>query len=174
MYFGYSVGLVASLSLAPLMRVFKIANKAYSFRVRRLCRLLSHACGPFPLGLVRRAMAHSLWGVCRPFHQPRPYQPSGHALRSCDRGMVNGLFLSCYYFGGLLGSYIPGALYSGFGWFAATSVFNSSRLPRFSFCSDCTGRHLTCGRTACRLAFRASGMSCPVRLHRLLGFLRGC
>ena len=39
---------------------------------------------------------------------------SGHG----DRGMVNGLFLSCYYFGGLLGSYIPGALYSGFGWFA--------------------------------------------------------
>ena len=29
-----------------------------------------------------------------------------------------GFFFSCYYFGGPLGSYIPGALYSGFGWFA--------------------------------------------------------
>ena len=36
--------------------------------------------------------------------------------QQCDRGMVNGLFLSCYYLGGVLGSWLPGYLYARLGW----------------------------------------------------------
>ena len=39
-----------------------------------------------------------------------------------DRSMVNGLFLSCYYSGGLVGSYVPGLIYTQFGWMACFGV----------------------------------------------------
>ena len=32
------------------------------------------------------------------------------------RGVVNGLYISCYYSGGTLGSYFPGIIYNNFGW----------------------------------------------------------
>ncbi len=34
------------------------------------------------------------------------------------RGVVNGLYISCYYAGGTLGSYLPGLIYRHFGWTA--------------------------------------------------------
>lgn len=33
-----------------------------------------------------------------------------------DKGMVNGLYVASYYFGGMLGSYLPGLLYRSYGW----------------------------------------------------------
>lgn len=33
-----------------------------------------------------------------------------------DKGMVNGLYVASYYFGGMLGSFLPGLLYRHFGW----------------------------------------------------------
>ena len=35
-----------------------------------------------------------------------------------DKGAVNGLYLSCYYMGGALGSYLPGLIYTAWGWTA--------------------------------------------------------
>ena len=118
MYFGYSVGLVASLSLAPLMRVFKTPT-----------RLILFASAVYVVSCLTLAVP-SLWALFGGLwliafgefvvHSISPGLINHQAMLSGhgDRGMVNGLFLSCYYFGGLLGSYIPGALYSGFGWFA--------------------------------------------------------
>ncbi len=33
-----------------------------------------------------------------------------------DKGMVNGLYVASYYFGGMLGSFLPGLIYRQFGW----------------------------------------------------------
>jgi len=33
-----------------------------------------------------------------------------------DKGMVNGLYVSSYYLGGMIGSYVPGLVYKSFGW----------------------------------------------------------
>ena len=37
-------------------------------------------------------------------------------LTDQNRGMVNGVYVSCYYGGGTLGSILPGYIYRGFGW----------------------------------------------------------
>ncbi|MBA1145960.1 MFS transporter [Ectothiorhodospiraceae bacterium WFHF3C12] len=39
-----------------------------------------------------------------------------------QRGMVNGLYVSAYYTGGVLGSYLPGLVYEGGGWTATIAV----------------------------------------------------
>ena len=40
----------------------------------------------------------------------------GRAARS-DRALASGLYLSSYYFGGLVGSLVLGRVFDGFGWF---------------------------------------------------------
>lgn len=42
-----------------------------------------------------------------------------------DTGMVNGLYITAYYMGGTLGTYIPSLLYSHFGWNAVLLLFAS-------------------------------------------------
>lgn len=58
------------------------------------------------------------------------------------RGVVNGLYISCYYAGGTLGSYLPGLVYKYYGWSAYVYVLSavvvlalgiSSRLSRSAF-----------------------------------------
>lgn len=118
MYFGYSVGLVASLSLAPLMRLFKTPTRLILFAsavyVASCLTLAVPSLWALFGGLWLIAFGEFVVHSICPGLINHQATLSGHA----DRGMVNGLFLACYYFGGLLGSYIPGALYSGFGWFA--------------------------------------------------------
>lgn len=131
MYFGYSVGLVASLSLAPLMRVFKTPTRLILFAsavyVASCLTLAVPSLWALFGGLWLIAFGEFVVHSISPGLINHQAMLSGHG----DRGMVNGLFLSCYYFGGLLGSYIPGALYSGFGWLPATSVFNSVQVAAF-------------------------------------------
>jgi YNFM family putative membrane transporter len=37
-------------------------------------------------------------------------------LEAARKGMINGLYVSCYYSGGVLGSFLPGLLYQSAGW----------------------------------------------------------
>jgi len=39
-----------------------------------------------------------------------------HYNQVSSRGVANGLYISCYYFGGALGTYLPGYIYSIFNW----------------------------------------------------------
>jgi YNFM family putative membrane transporter len=39
------------------------------------------------------------------------------------KGVVNGLYVSIYYFSGALGSWLPGYLYEGIGWHGMITVF---------------------------------------------------
>jgi YNFM family putative membrane transporter len=43
---------------------------------------------------------------------------SGFVNKNVDKnkGVVNGLYVSFYYFGGILGSYLPGLIYENEGW----------------------------------------------------------
>ena len=118
MYLGYSIGLAVSLALPFLLR---------AFRKKTLLMLAGSATYVSSLILLLFPSAWALF-ACLCFmalgefiiHSICPGLINSAALRfhSCDRGMVNGLFLSCYYFGGVLGSYIPAVLYGAFGWAA--------------------------------------------------------
>ena len=44
-------------------------------------------------------------------------------LASEHKGVVNGLYVSIYYFSGAMGSWLPGYLYEGLGWFGMILVF---------------------------------------------------
>ncbi len=116
MYLGYSVGLVATLILKPLHRLFGSVPRLLLFGL--LFYLLS-LLTLFPASLA--VLFLGIW--CVAFgeflvHALAPGLINQLALKSheCDRSMVNGLFLSCYYLGGVTGSVIPPFLYSAFGW----------------------------------------------------------
>jgi YNFM family putative membrane transporter len=47
---------------------------------------------------------------------------ANHLARE-HKGVVNGLYVSIYYFSGALGSWLPGYLYEGLGWHVMVLVF---------------------------------------------------
>ncbi|MCR5813919.1 MAG: MFS transporter [Desulfovibrio sp.] len=116
MYLGYSIGLVASLAFNPLKRLFGTRG-----------RLLIAGALLFVLSLTTLYPASpwwvfgGLWLIALGefvVHSVAPGLINELALqcKDCNRGMVNGLFLSCYYMGGVLGSWLPGLLYARLGW----------------------------------------------------------
>ncbi|MCR4665878.1 MAG: MFS transporter [Desulfovibrio sp.] len=116
MYLGYSIGLVASLAFNPLKRLFGTRG-----------RLMTAGALLFVLSLGTLYPASSAWifgGLWLialgefVVHSVAPGMINELAGRKgqCDRGMVNGLFLSCYYLGGVIGSWLPAYLYARLGW----------------------------------------------------------
>ena len=116
MYLGYSIGLVASLAINPLKQLFHTRG-----------RLIIAGALLYALSLTT-LFPNSIWFVFVGIwiialgefvvHSIAPGLINELATTSkqCDRGMVNGLFLSCYYMGGVLGSWLPGVLYARLGW----------------------------------------------------------
>ncbi|MBO4792944.1 MAG: MFS transporter [Deltaproteobacteria bacterium] len=46
-------------------------------------------------------------------------------LTTLDKGMINGLYLTCYYGGGSLGSWLPGFVYHAYGWNGCMILFGA-------------------------------------------------
>ncbi len=46
-------------------------------------------------------------------------------LTTLDKGMINGLYLTCYYGGGALGSWLPGFVYRDYGWNGCMILFDT-------------------------------------------------
>ncbi|MBQ9405574.1 MAG: MFS transporter [Desulfovibrio sp.] len=118
MYLGYSVGLVASLALNPLKRLLGSTGRLLALGAALYAFSLSTLVPPSVwaifVGLWFIALGEFIVHALAPGLINYLATKSGH----CDRGMVNGLFLSCYYFGGTLGSWLPGVLYAREGWLA--------------------------------------------------------
>ncbi len=116
MYAGYAVGLLAGLIVTPLKRLFKTSARVLVFgALVYLVSALSLASSS--LGVVFAG----IWGMA--FGQFVVHAMSPGLVNSLathagqvDRAMVNGLYLSCFYLGGLLGTYLPGLVYEHFGW----------------------------------------------------------
>ena len=116
MYLGYSVGLLASLIIKPLSRLFgstaRLLLFGSAFYLVSLVTLLPDSLLILFTGIWCVAfgefVVHAL--------SPGLINQFGTKSHECDRSMVNGLFLSCYYLGGVAGSIIPGFLYTAIGW----------------------------------------------------------
>ena len=121
MYVGYSVGVLAGLIRGPLLRIFKKPANIILFG--SLFYMLSCVTLAVPDLWV---LFGGLWGIAFGeflVHANCPGMVNHIAVSGgCDRSMVNGLFLSCYYSGGLIGSYVPGLIYTRFGWMACYGV----------------------------------------------------
>ena len=121
MYLGYCVGLVASLTLNLLKKIFGSTGRLLTFG------LALYACSLFSL------LPASIWFVFGGIwfialgeyivHSLAPGLINHLATKNgqCSRSMINGLFLSSYYFGGVLGSWLPGLVYDCFGWLSCVS-----------------------------------------------------
>ncbi|MBQ9537605.1 MAG: MFS transporter [Desulfovibrionaceae bacterium] len=116
MYLGYSIGLVASLAINPLKRLFGSAKHLVLFGsllyVVSLTTLIPDTTWTIFAGLWLIAFGEFIVHALTPGFIN---QLATHAGET-DHGLVNGLFLSCYYLGGTLGSWLPGFMYVRFGW----------------------------------------------------------
>lgn len=171
MYFGYSVGLVASLSLAPLMRVFKTPTRLILFA----SAVYVASCLTLAVPSLW-ALFGGLWLIAFGEFVVHSISPGLSTIRPCSPVMATAVWSMGFFFpviisAGFSAPTSPELSIRGSAGLPATSVFNSSRLPRFSFCSDCTGRHLTCGRTACPACVSASGCHAP---SAFTGFWGSC
>ncbi|MBR4747547.1 MAG: MFS transporter [Desulfovibrio sp.] len=116
MYLGYMVGFFASSSLGVLKRLFGTTTRLII--AGSLLYMLSAASMAAPnlwvlfYGIFFMTFGEFLVHVNIPGIVNR-------LTERHDRGMVNGLFLSCYYFGGVLGTLVPSLAYTRFGWTAA-------------------------------------------------------
>ncbi|QQG66383.1 MFS transporter [Desulfobulbus oligotrophicus] len=112
MYFGYVMGILVSLNVRWLIRLFGSETKVamsglflYIFGILGFMlpdhRTMFIAMFVFCTGMF---MAHSLL--------------SGYinTLAKSKKGIANGVYISFYYLGGTIGSFAPGVFYEHFGW----------------------------------------------------------
>ncbi len=113
-YTGYLVGVVISLASLRLIRffggerrtlvagslVYLLGTAAFALPGNQLAYLsmLIFAAGMFTLHSVLSAFLNH--------------------LETERKGLINGLYVSAYYCGGAMGSYLPGFIYQGVGWLA--------------------------------------------------------
>ena len=117
MYTGYAIGLVATLILEPLKRLLKSNG-----------RLLLAAAFFYVLSVTALSrpsvtvLVAGIWGMAFGQFVVHAMSPglinmfAAQGEGGCNRAMANGLFLSCTYLGGLLGSWLPAEIYSRCGW----------------------------------------------------------
>ena len=116
MYLGYMVGFFASSCLGFLKRLFRTTPRLIA--AGSLLYMLSAASMAVPnLWVLFSGIFFMTFGEFV-VHVNIPGIVNRLTERH-DRGMVNGLFLSCYYFGGVLGTLVPSFAYTRFGWTAA-------------------------------------------------------
>ncbi len=123
MYLGYAVGLAAAMCLNPLTALFRgtarLLPAAAVFYAVCLCLILIDS---------RMVLFASVWFLALGefiLHSFCPGLINRRTAGVFDRGLVNALYLSCYYVGGVLGSLIPMHLYSRCGWSAAYAVMQA-------------------------------------------------
>ena len=148
MYAGYAIGLVASLILTPLKRLLQTSGRVLT--AGALIYLVSALSLAAP---SLRLIFAGIWGMAFGqfvVHAMSPglvnaFAAKGYPGGHCDRAMVNGLFLSCFYLGAFLGSFVPGMVYANFGWAACFALMQCMLVLLFLLV-----RHLAAARPELR------------------------
>ncbi len=117
MYLGYAIGLFIALFIKYLVRLFRgakplIALAAILYAVSVVLILTESFYVLFFAIWCLAVMEFIIHGLC-------PGIINKRTAATFDRGIVNALYLSCYYMGGVIGSSVPVYIYSQFGWFGA-------------------------------------------------------
>lgn len=112
MYSGYLLGVVSALNAVRLSQRLGSATRAM---VIGLCGLILAMAGMLIPGTT--ALFLFMFPFCGSMFLTHSVA-SGHlnSLGLKNKGMVNGLYVSFYYGGGMLGSSLPGPVYEHFGW----------------------------------------------------------
>jgi YNFM family putative membrane transporter len=112
MYTGYLMGAFASLAAGRIVR--RLRGEANAMVLGFLCY-----CGAIVVTLIPNVWTifAALFLFCGSMffvHTVAAAVVNKNSER--NRGIVNGLYVSCYYGGGVLGSYLPGIVYERYGW----------------------------------------------------------
>ncbi len=112
MYSGYLMGIVASLNAVRLARWFR--GEMPALRIGMILYSLALAAMMVPAVAVLFAVMFLFCGGMFLVHAT-----ASGLLNRCagpNKGIVNGLYVSFYYAGGAVGSYVPGPVYRSLGW----------------------------------------------------------
>ncbi|MDJ0740388.1 MAG: MFS transporter [Gammaproteobacteria bacterium] len=117
-YTGYLVGAVIALASLRLIELFggerrTLVAGSLVYAAGTAAFLLPGNALAYPSMLVFAAGMFTLHSVLSAFL---------NHLESERKGLINGLYVSAYYTGGALGSYLPGFLYLAWGWNAFVSA----------------------------------------------------
>ncbi|MFW5453312.1 MFS transporter [Thioalkalivibrio sulfidiphilus] len=113
MYSGYLMGVVVSLiSLRLASRIGGTVNAMLVGTLILVTALLFFAASPVWV------MFLGMFVLCSGMFMIHSLAPGVLNQQSGEhRGVVNGLYIAFYYAGGAIGSFLPGFLYHGFGWY---------------------------------------------------------
>lgn len=114
MYLGYGVGVFIAFGSSRIMRLF--GGEIRTIRVG-VCLYLASLPGLLWGDMTVVFLTMCL--ICTGQFMEHSISPGLiNRMAPLDKGAVNGLYLSCYYMGGALGSYLPGLMYTTRGWTA--------------------------------------------------------
>lgn len=111
-YSGYLMGIVIALFSTRLTGLFK--NERTAVRVGLLCLLMSTLIFLADTTLAIFMNMFFFCGSMAFLHARCSIRINN--LATSHKGVANGLYISIYYLGGSLGSYLPGWIYSQLGW----------------------------------------------------------
>lgn len=112
MYSGYLMGALASLSAGRIVR--RLGGEANAMIVGFLCYGVAIIVTLIPNEWILFAALFLFCGSMFLVHTVAAAVVNKNSTR--NRGIVNGLYVACYYGGGVLGSYLPGIVYERYGW----------------------------------------------------------
>lgn len=129
MYSTYLVGVVISLSSRRVIRWCGSETRAI---IVGLCIFAASLPGMIvPSDLMLFCMLFLLTIGQFTEHSLAPGLVNRLAMH--DKGLVNGLYLSIYYLGGVIGSYVPGLIYNTWSWEVCMGVLLTLQLLSLSF-----------------------------------------
>ena len=118
MYSGYALGALVAFSSGRLVRLF--GGEARTLLLT-LCVYLMLMPGFSSTNMHAIFLVMTLFCATQ-FMQHSICPGLINRLSESDRGVTNGIYLSCYYTGGALGSYIAVLVYIHFSWFACVAM----------------------------------------------------
>ena len=112
MYSGYLMGAIASLAAGRLVR--RLGGETNAMIVGFICYSGAIIVALIPNEWVLFVALFLFCGSMFFVHTIAAAVVNKNSMR--NRGIVNGLYVACYYGGGVLGSYLPGFVYERYGW----------------------------------------------------------
>ena len=135
MYSGYLMGAFASLAAGRVVK--RLGSETNAMIVGFLC-----FCSAIILTLIPNewTLFVALFLFCGSMffvHTVAATVVNKNSLQ--NKGITNGLYVACYYGGGVLGSYLPGIIYERYGWNVFILVLFS--IAGFGFVIACASRY---------------------------------
>jgi MFS transporter, YNFM family, putative membrane transport protein len=112
MYSGYLMGAVASLAAGRIVR--RLGGETNAIIAGFLCYCAAIVATFVPNEWTLFAALFLFCGAMFFVHTVAAAVVNKNSMR--NRGIVNGLYVACYYGGGALGSYFPGIVFERYGW----------------------------------------------------------